>query len=742
MKKRVLPVLLTLVMVLTMLPLTVFAEPDGEPVQAIAAPLSTGAGGTEAATADSVTTTTSEGLTTITATIKKLIPSTHPDVTGNGETYAPSTTGYYVGIALPAPETGHYYVARNTSGSEPTNDKYSYWPDQFNFEQGGENYVSFYDTIPVPSGSSKTTSKEHYMFVKTSMDEGAAVAKYNVVFNVTFEYGEGTPYEAGSIKAANLTTAEGQDAPAYGHASEYGVVYDAATKTIKITAKGLEKTKNSSGDDAYWVGLALPQMANTTYSYYFNNGTVAAFTDADNTQTDGTDTYDTVCWDWSTPEEVKELNRGTLVVKNGSDTSATLVTYNIEFDITLAGSASAEPGDNNIVPVDNTTISGLIAAAAANNGTLAAGDVASVATIKATGSDLDMAAVNVSAANLTDAGTKNVSVALDVEGVGSMTLNPAAATAIATAASDSTVTLEVAKVTFADLEEILEGATADDVLAAFTASVLKDGVDVDFSGTITLNFKTGLPNEKTTADIDVYQDGVKLSSGYTLTNGTLTVTTSHLSEFVVLEGGTAVWPQNNIIIAATTNGTVTTDATDGKAFLGDIVTITATPDSGYAVKEIVVEYTSAISGELMRGVFGPDDAPYEIMMPGAEVTITATFWKVASCVYEEDTPIPINPQEPNKVYYANSIFGGLLKLSGLEADTKYVIQLAKAGAYNAGNCTILVFETSVGETTKNIDVLPSAQGYTVSLYKYTDKSATDVRSLETTNLNATTITAE
>jgi hypothetical protein len=78
----------------------------------------------------------------------------------------------------------------------------------------------------------------------------------------------------------------------------------------------------------------------------------------------------------------------------------------------------------------------------------------------------------------------------------------------------------------------------------------------------------------------------------------------------------------NVTAATTTNGTVSLNPTSAKE--GDIVTITATPNSGYQVGSITVIYGN--NGSITPESYGNN--VYKFEMPASNVTVTVTFSEI------------------------------------------------------------------------------------------------------------------
>ena len=145
------------------------------------------------------------------------------------------------------------------------------------------------------------------------------------------------------VVPANLTTVDDQKPPMYGQAKVYTAVLDADTKTITVTATGLQKTENSEGTKAYWVGIGLTHQENATYAtgwgdYDASKVTDDAFTAADNSQVVDGKTYDTMYWGAGS-EKVNDFwtrdssKTGYVAVKVGD---AEPIVYTIKFNVDVA----------------------------------------------------------------------------------------------------------------------------------------------------------------------------------------------------------------------------------------------------------------------------------------------------------------------------------------------------------------------------------------------------------------------
>ena len=87
-----------------------------------------------------------------------------------------------------------------------------------------------------------------------------------------------------------------------------------------------------------------------------------------------------------------------------------------------------------------------------------------------------------------------------------------------------------------------------------------------------------------------------------------------------------------IITDGITNGTITTDATENKAFADDTVTITVTPSSGYQLKANTLKATYDENGEEEGGAQSCELAgtgnTYTFTMPAYAVTVSAEFERI------------------------------------------------------------------------------------------------------------------
>ena len=108
------------------------------------------------------------------------------------------------------------------------------------------------------------------------------------------------------------------------------------------------------------------------------------------------------------------------------------------------------------------------------------------------------------------------------------------------------------------------------------------------------------------------KSGTNLAN-YTITteDGTLTVLAASYTVTAQVPGG---------------NGTVTTDATDNKAFEGDTVTLTVTPDTRYQLKSLTVAPTAG-GDPITATQDATDKTKYTFTMPRYDVTVVAVFEK-------------------------------------------------------------------------------------------------------------------
>ena len=143
-----------------------------------------------------------------------------------------------------------------------------------------------------------------------------------------------------NVVAANLTIADGQEAPAYGHATKYEVTLDKAKNEITVTATGLEKTTNDANPQVteYWVGVGVTKLDGATYAWNFGafDEKTAEYKEMKRTQTvEGVD-YNTFYWSTSGDEgdtwATKGKTTGYLSVKVGDE----VVTYTVKFAVNVA----------------------------------------------------------------------------------------------------------------------------------------------------------------------------------------------------------------------------------------------------------------------------------------------------------------------------------------------------------------------------------------------------------------------
>ena len=143
-----------------------------------------------------------------------------------------------------------------------------------------------------------------------------------------------------NVVAANLTIAEGEDAPAYGHADSYAVTLDKAKKEITVTATGLEKTTNDANPEvtAYWVGVGVTTQKGATYAWNFGafDEETAKYKEMTRPQTVEGVEYTTFYWSTSGDEgdtwETDTNKTGYLSVKVGDE----VVTYTVKFVVSVA----------------------------------------------------------------------------------------------------------------------------------------------------------------------------------------------------------------------------------------------------------------------------------------------------------------------------------------------------------------------------------------------------------------------
>ena len=117
---------------------------------------------------------------------------------------------------------------------------------------------------------------------------------------------------------------------------------------------------------------------------------------------------------------------------------------------------------------------------------------------------------------------------------------------------------------------------------------------------------------------------------------------------------TAVWESNStgggvvtrydVTLADTDNGTIT--ATHKRASKNSTVTITATPDEGYAVDAVTVTEKDGDKVEVTK----KDDNKYTFKMPASDVTVKATF-KVAPTEPEQPSGLPFTDVAKDAWYF-------------------------------------------------------------------------------------------
>lgn len=121
-------------------------------------------------------------------------------------------------------------------------------------------------------------------------------------------------YTKGDVAAANLTAVAGKDGPAFGHAEDYKAELDPSSNTITITATNLQVTENSDHQNGYWVGLALAQPAaaagkagdgdanKVKYAWAIGERpATVTYQATDSTQPIGGKNYDTIYKGWGSP---------------------------------------------------------------------------------------------------------------------------------------------------------------------------------------------------------------------------------------------------------------------------------------------------------------------------------------------------------------------------------------------------------------------------------------------------------
>lgn len=224
----------------------------------------------------------------------------------------------------------------------------------------------------VPTASIPTPTQDGYEFdgwATRSGDEGSYtytkvdLAEYTVSADVILYAQWNAVQPTIEVVPANLTTVVGQEPPTYGQATDYKAELDADTKTITVTATGLQKTENSEGTTAYWVGIGLTQLDGATYATGW--GTYkeadAKFEAADSSQVVDGETYDTMYWGADSASDntfwTKDANEtGYVAVKTGETTTV----YTIKFDVAVATYklTTSHTGDGTVVtdPADTTVL--------------------------------------------------------------------------------------------------------------------------------------------------------------------------------------------------------------------------------------------------------------------------------------------------------------------------------------------------------------------------------------------------
>ena len=155
-----------------------------------------------------------------------------------------------------------------------------------------------------------------------------------------------------NVVAANLTIADGESAPAYGHAESYAVTLDKAKKEITVTATGLEKTTNDANPEvtAYWVGVGVTTQEGATYAWNFGVfDENAKYKEMTRPQTVEGVEYTTFYWSTSGEEgdtwTTEGKTTGYLSVKVGDE----VVTYTVKFAVSVA----VEDNSNENTPAVN-----------------------------------------------------------------------------------------------------------------------------------------------------------------------------------------------------------------------------------------------------------------------------------------------------------------------------------------------------------------------------------------------------
>ena len=100
-------------------------------------------------------------------------------------------------------------------------------------------------------------------------------------------------------------------------------------------------------------------------------------------------------------------------------------------------------------------------------------------------------------------------------------------------------------------------------------------------------------------------------------------------------------PTRTITVTQATDGTISVNSTSGK--VGDTITVTATPDSGYKLKNILVD-GKAITGNTF-------------VMKDADATVTAEFEKVTvPAEPSKDTTSPQTGDNSNMILWVALLF--------------------------------------------------------------------------------------
>ena len=281
--------------------------------------------------------------------------------------------------------------------------------------------------------------------------------------------------------------------------------------------------------------------------------------------------------------------------------------------------------------------------------------------------------------------------------------------------------------------------TSDTVKDSTTVTLPKELVDV-------------VTNDETKADVKVESS----AGSVTVPSGTLSgktdpvtvkvekATAEHVSS-VTIEGKeqTEIADVQTLLDSNATNGVTVTVATDS----GNL--ITAEDDNTVTV---VIKVDTANTEYLVLCVSDGKVTSFGVKSSNTnkEISITtkhlSTLIPIKNESLSEDTIAKIPADQGEVVppiactYVQSGIFGAQLKLTNLAANSKYVIQMSKAGGYNNAGCVAMIFTTGADETQKVIDVLPSGNGYTVSLFKFKSLAGTTMSDLVTTNLTQAQIT--